>query len=65
MFKVLEKKYSKIATLEASLQVTRESLEGIISEKEMKMTSDLLKMKLQNQDLNALSPIIRLNLAMV
>ena len=43
MFKLSEEKDLKITALEASIQVTRESLEGNNFEKELKMTFDFAK----------------------
>ena len=43
MFKLSEEKDLKVTALEASIQVTRESLEGNNLEQEMKMTSDFAK----------------------
>ena len=45
MFKLSEEKDLKVTALEASIQVTWESLEGNNLEQEMKMTSDFAKNK--------------------
>ena len=43
MFKLSEEKDLKVTALEASIQVTRESLEGNNLEQEMKISSDFAK----------------------
>ena len=45
IFKLLEEKERKIVELEASVQVTRESLENLMTEKEIKSTTDVKKKK--------------------